>query len=201
LIAGMEARGFIFGAAVAARMGVGFVPVRKPGKLPVATIGIDYALEYGATGWKSIHGIREGQRVVIVDDLIATGGTALAAAELLRQAGAVVHHALFVIDLPDLGGAERLRGAGVTVDALMDFRALKRESPALRRERGLCAYRLFRRSIDQHQRVERHDAFAHRVQDHRIEVDFADRGLGAQHLPHLDDQRASAATSSAGDPR
>ncbi|WP_292966735.1 adenine phosphoribosyltransferase [Novosphingobium sp. UBA1939] len=122
LIAGMEARGFIFGAAVAARMGVGFLPVRKPGKLPVKTIGIDYALEYGRDRLEiDPTVIREGQRVVIVDDLIATGGTALAAAELLRQAGAAVRHALFVIDLPDLHGAERLRGAGVTVDALMDF--------------------------------------------------------------------------------
>lgn len=122
VIAGMEARGFIFGAAVAARMGVGFLPVRKPGKLPVKTIGIDYALEYGRDRLEiDPTVIREGQRVVIVDDLIATGGTALAAAELLRQAGAAVHHALFVIDLPDLHGAERLRGAGLTVDALMDF--------------------------------------------------------------------------------
>lgn len=122
LIAGMEARGFIFGAAVAARMGVGFLPVRKPGKLPVKTIGIDYALEYGRDRLEiDPTVIREGQRVVIVDDLIATGGTALAAAELLRQAGAAVRHALFVIDLPDLHGAERLRGAGLTVDALMDF--------------------------------------------------------------------------------
>lgn len=122
VIAGMEARGFIFGAAAAAQAGLGFVPVRKPGKLPVKTIGIDYALEYGRDRLEiDPTVIREGQRVVIVDDLIATGGTALAAAELLRQAGAAVHHALFVIDLPDLHGAERLRGAGLTVDALMDF--------------------------------------------------------------------------------
>ncbi|OYZ40130.1 MAG: adenine phosphoribosyltransferase, partial [Novosphingobium sp. 16-62-11] len=94
-IAGMEARGFIFGAAVAARMGLGFVPVRKPGKLPVPTIGIDYALEYGRDRLEiDPTAIPEGQRVVIVDDLIATGGTALAAAELLRTAGAAVSHAL-----------------------------------------------------------------------------------------------------------
>ena len=122
LIAGMEARGFIFGAAVAARLGLGFVPVRKPGKLPVATIGIDYALEYGRDRLEIDPGaIRPGQTVVIIDDLIATGGTALAATELLRQAGARIDHALFVIDLPDLHGAGRLRGAGVTVQALMDF--------------------------------------------------------------------------------
>ncbi len=121
-IAGMEARGFIFGAAVAAHAGLGFVPVRKPGKLPVPTIGIDYALEYGRDRLEiDPTAIREGQRVVIVDDLIATGGTALATAELLRTAGARVDHALFVIDLPDLHGAERLRGAGLTVEALMDF--------------------------------------------------------------------------------
>lgn len=121
-IAGMEARGFIFGAAVAAHMGLGFVPVRKPGKLPVETIGIDYALEYGRDRLEiDPTAIPAGQRVVIIDDLIATGGTALAAAELLRMAGASVTHALFVIDLPDLHGAARLRDAGLTVEALMDF--------------------------------------------------------------------------------
>jgi adenine phosphoribosyltransferase len=122
LIAGMEARGFIFGAAVAIELGIGFLPVRKPGKLPVPTLGIDYALEYGADRLEIDPGaVRPGRRVAIVDDLIATGGTALAAAELLRQAGAEVALALFAIDLPDLGGAERLRGAGVAVDALMHF--------------------------------------------------------------------------------
>lgn len=121
-IAGMEARGFIFGAAVAVAMSVGFVPVRKPGKLPIDTIGIDYALEYGTDRLEmDPTGVKPGQKVVIVDDLIATGGTALATAELLRQAGAVVEQALFVIDLPDLGGADKLRAAGVAVDALMDF--------------------------------------------------------------------------------
>lgn len=121
-IAGMEARGFIFGAAVAAQLGLGFIPVRKPGKLPGQTLGIDYALEYGRDRLEIDPGaIRPGERVVIVDDLIATGGTALAAAELLRRAGALVDHALFVIDLPDLHGADRLRGAGLRVEALMDF--------------------------------------------------------------------------------
>ncbi len=125
-MAGIEARGFIFGAAVAARLGLGFVPIRKPGKLPVATIGVDYALEYGK-GRLEIDpgaiapGTRPGTRVVIVDDLIATGGTALATAELLRRAGAVANHALFVIDLPDLLGAARLCETGVAVDALMSF--------------------------------------------------------------------------------
>lgn len=121
-IAGMEARGFIFGAAVAVQLGIGFVPVRKPGKLPIETIGIDYALEYGTDRLEmDPAAIEPGQKVVMVDDLIATGGTALASAELLRKAGAQVEHALFVIDLPDLGGAERLRTAGITVNALMDF--------------------------------------------------------------------------------
>jgi adenine phosphoribosyltransferase len=121
-IAGMEARGFIFGAAVAARLGLGFVPVRKPGKLPVPVLAIDYALEYGTDTLEiDPTAIHDGQRVVIIDDLIATGGTALAAAQLLRRAGAQVDHALFVIDLPDLGGADRLREAGLSVAALMDF--------------------------------------------------------------------------------
>ena len=121
-IAGMEARGFIFGAAVAVELGVGFVPVRKPGKLPIETIGIDYALEYGTNRLEIDPGaISAGQKVVIVDDLIATGGTALAAAQLLRQAGASVDHALFVIDLPDLGGAQKLRDARVDVNVLMEF--------------------------------------------------------------------------------
>lgn len=122
LIAGMEARGFIFGAAVAVRLGIGFVPVRKQGKLPVETIGIDYALEYGSDRLEiDPASVGQGQRVVIVDDLIATGGTALAAAQLLRKAGGTVEQALFVIDLPDLGGAGKLRDAGLAVEALMDF--------------------------------------------------------------------------------
>lgn len=121
-IAGMEARGFIFGAAVAVKLGIGFVPVRKPGKLPVKTIGVDYALEYGTDRLEMDPGaVEQGQSVAIVDDLIATGGTALAAADLLRKAGAHVPHALFVIDLPDLGGAQRLRDAGLDVQALMQF--------------------------------------------------------------------------------
>lgn len=121
-IAGMEARGFIFGAAVAVELELGFVPVRKPGKLPVETLGIDYALEYGTDRLEiDPKAIPHGQTVVIVDDLIATGGTALAAAQLLRQAGATVDDALFVIDLPDLGGATKLRDAGIAVSALMEF--------------------------------------------------------------------------------
>jgi adenine phosphoribosyltransferase len=121
-VAGIEARGFIFGAAIAARLGLGFVPLRKAGKLPVATIGVDYALEYGAARIELDPGaIDPGERVLLVDDLIATGGTALAGAQLLREAGATVEHALFVIDLPDLGGADALRAAGVASEALIDF--------------------------------------------------------------------------------
>jgi adenine phosphoribosyltransferase len=121
-VAGIEARGFIFGAAIAARLGLGFIPLRKAGKLPVATIGVDYALEYGAARIELDPGaIASGEAVLLVDDLIATGGTALAGVELLRQAGATVDHALFVIDLPDLGGADALRAAGVSAEALIDF--------------------------------------------------------------------------------
>lgn len=121
-IAGMEARGFIFGAAVAAHLGLGFVPVRKPGKLPVPVLAIDYALEYGTDTLEiDPDSVRQDQEIVIIDDLIATGGTALAAAQLLRKAGARVDQALFVIDLPDLGGANKLRAAGLTVSSLMDF--------------------------------------------------------------------------------
>jgi len=122
-IAGIEARGFVFGAAVAAHLGIGFVPVRKPGKLPVPSLAMDYALEYG-TDTLEIDPEAVGSNmpvVVVVDDLIATGGTARAAVDLLRLAGARVEHALFVIDLPDLGGASRLREAGVTVSSLMAF--------------------------------------------------------------------------------
>lgn len=122
VIAGIEARGFIFGAAVAARLGLGFVPVRKPGKLPVPSLALDYALEYGTDTLEIDPGaIAPAQRVVLVDDLIATGGTARAALQLLRTAGGRVDQALFVIDLPDLGGADRLRADGITVEALIDF--------------------------------------------------------------------------------
>ena len=121
-VAGIEARGFIFGAAIAARLGLGFIPLRKAGKLPCETIGVDYALEYGAARIELDPGaIRPGERVLLVDDLIATGGTALAGAELLRKAGAVVDHALFVIDLPELGGADALRAAAVEPRSLVDF--------------------------------------------------------------------------------
>lgn len=121
-VAGIEARGFIFGAAVAARLGLGFIPVRKPGKLPVPVLAIDYALEYGTDTLEvDPDAVGEGQKVVLMDDLLATGGTALAATELLRRAGGVVEEALFLVDLPELGGAARLRETGLTVEALIDF--------------------------------------------------------------------------------
>lgn len=121
-VAGIEARGFLFGAAIAARLGLGLVPLRKPGKLPVATIGADYALEYGQARLELDPTlVADGEAVLLVDDLIATGGTALAGAELLRQAGARVDHALFVIDLPELGGCSTLKQAGVEPWALIAF--------------------------------------------------------------------------------
>jgi adenine phosphoribosyltransferase len=122
LIAGVEARGFIFSGPVARALGAGLLPVRKPGKLPGPRIGIDYALEYGADRLEIHEGAcLPGHRVLLVDDLIATGGTALATIELLRRSGADVPAALFVIDLPDLGGAGLLRDAGVEAHALMSF--------------------------------------------------------------------------------
>jgi adenine phosphoribosyltransferase len=121
-VAGIEARGFFFGAAIAARLGLGFIPLRKPGKLPVATIGVDYALEYGQARLELDPTlIVKGEPVLLVDDLLATGGTACAGAELLRRAGALVDHALFVIDLPDLGGRGRLREQGVGPWSLLEF--------------------------------------------------------------------------------
>lgn len=121
-VAGIEARGFIFGAGVAIALGVGFIPVRKKGKLPGETIGQNYALEYGVDTIE-IHAdvLKAGDTVLVVDDLIATGGTAVAAVGLLRRTGADVTRAAFVIDLPDLGGAAKLKAEGVEVSALMDF--------------------------------------------------------------------------------
>jgi len=121
-VAGIEARGFIFGAAIAARLGLGFVPLRKAGKLPVATIGVDYALEYGQARLELDPTlVAGGEPVLLVDDLIATGGTAEGAVKLLRQIGANVLAACFIIDLPDLGGADKLRAMDVPVRTLMAF--------------------------------------------------------------------------------
>ena len=122
MVAGMEARGFILGGAVAHQLSAGFVPIRKKGKLPHTTVSIAYSLEYGVDEME-IHqdGVAKGQRVIFVDDLIATGGTATGAVKLLQQLGAEVVAACFVIDLPDLGGADKIRALGVPVRTLMEF--------------------------------------------------------------------------------
>ena len=121
-VAGIEARGFIFGAGVAISLGVGFVPVRKAGKLPGETIGQNYALEYGVDSIE-IHAdvVKQGDSVLLVDDLIATGGTALAAVSLLRRTGAKLDYAAFVVDLPDIGGVEKLREQNVELYSLITF--------------------------------------------------------------------------------
>ena len=121
-VAGIESRGFIIGAALAYRMQAGFVPIRKAGKLPAENFGQDYELEYGADRLE-VHrdAIQSGERVLLVDDLIATGGTAEAALRLIRIAGGVVVGCAFVIDLPDLGGAKRLAAKDVTVHTLVSF--------------------------------------------------------------------------------
>jgi len=122
VVAGIEARGFIFGTAVAYELGVGFIPIRKAGKLPGPVVGVDYELEYGSDRMEMhIGAIADGARVLLIDDLIATGGTASAALELIRGEGGVVDEACFVIDLPDLGGADRLRALGCRSFALCAF--------------------------------------------------------------------------------
>lgn len=121
-VAGIEARGFILGGAIAHRLSAGFVPVRKKGKLPAATIGHDYELEYGVDRVEiHVDALVAGERVLLVDDLVATGGTAEAAARLIEQTGATLVETCFVIDLPDLGGRRRLEAAGRRVFALMEF--------------------------------------------------------------------------------
>jgi adenine phosphoribosyltransferase len=121
-VAGIEARGFILGGAIAHQLHAGFVPLRKRGKLPGETYAVEYALEYGVDAME-IHrdAVEEGDKTMLVDDLIATGGTAIAALALLRRAGAEVIAASFVIDLPELGGAAKLREQGVPVSTLVAF--------------------------------------------------------------------------------
>jgi adenine phosphoribosyltransferase len=121
-VAGIEARGFILGGAIAHQLKAGFVPLRKRGKLPGETYAVEYALEYGVDAME-IHrdAVIDGERTMLIDDLIATGGTAIAAVELLRRAGAHVIAAGFVIDLPELGGADKLRALDVPVSTLVTF--------------------------------------------------------------------------------
>ncbi len=121
-IAGMEARGFILGGAVAHQLSAGFIPIRKKGKLPHAKVSIAYSLEYGLDEMEMHEdAVKPGEKVLLVDDLIATGGTAEGAVKLLRKMGADVVAACFVIDLPDLGGAQKIRDLGVPVRALVEF--------------------------------------------------------------------------------
>jgi adenine phosphoribosyltransferase len=121
-VAGIEARGFILGGAVAHQLSAGFIPLRKKGKLPHKTLAVEYALEYGSDAIEMhLDAVVAGESVMLVDDLIATGGTAVAAIDLLRQCGAKIVAAAFVVDLPDLGGADKVRALGVPVSSLVAF--------------------------------------------------------------------------------
>jgi adenine phosphoribosyltransferase len=121
-VAGIEARGFIIGGAVAHQLSAGFVPIRKRGKLPHETVRVAYSLEYGIDEMEMHRdGVRAGEKVILVDDLIATGGTAEAAVKLLKELGADVVAAIFVIDLPDLGGSRKIEALGVPVRTLVAF--------------------------------------------------------------------------------
>jgi adenine phosphoribosyltransferase len=124
-VAGLEARGFIMGGAVAQALGVGFVPIRKAGKLPFKTISQDYELEYGSATLE-VHddAIEAGDNVLLLDDLIATGGTAEAGIKLIEALGGNVVQSTFIIDLPDLGGAEKIKALGVPVHVLCAFDGL-----------------------------------------------------------------------------
>ena len=122
VVAGIDARGFILGAVVAHQLGVGFVPVRKKGKLPFTTIAEDYELEYGnATVELHTDAVAAGERVLLIDDLIATGGTMMAAARLLQRLGATVVETAAIVDLPELGGSRLLRDAGLPVYTVCTF--------------------------------------------------------------------------------
>lgn len=121
-VAGIEARGFILGGAIAHQLSAGFVPIRKKGKLPYEKVTIAYSLEYGVDEME-IHSdaVKPGEKVILVDDLIATGGTAEAAVKLLKRIGVDVVAACFVIDLPDLGGSAKIEALGVPVRTLLEF--------------------------------------------------------------------------------
>lgn len=122
VVAGLDARGFILGAVLAYELGLGFVPIRKQGKLPFTTVAESYALEYG-TATVELHtdAVTPGQRVLLVDDLIATGGTMLAGKRLLEKLGAIVFEGAAIVDLPELGGSAKLRAAGLPLFTLVDF--------------------------------------------------------------------------------
>ena len=121
-VAGIEARGFILGGAIAHQLSIGFVPIRKKGKLPYKTLSESYELEYGVDEIEvHVDAIKEGEKVLLVDDLIATGGTAIAAVKLIERAGGDVVLCSFIVDLPDLGGADRLRALGKEVVSLVQF--------------------------------------------------------------------------------
>jgi adenine phosphoribosyltransferase len=121
-VAGIESRGFIIGAALAFSLGTGFVPIRKKGKLPGQTFGHDYALEYGADRLEMhVDAVERGETVLLVDDLIASGGTAEAAASLIEQTGGTLTECCFVVDLPEIGGSKRLAAKGYRVFSLCEF--------------------------------------------------------------------------------
>ena len=122
VVAGLDARGFILGAVVAYELGVGFVPIRKKGKLPFTTVEETYELEYGsATVELHTDAVKPGQRVLLIDDLIATGGTMMAGKKLLEKLGAEVMEGAVIVDLPELGGSDKLRAGGLTLFTLVDF--------------------------------------------------------------------------------
>ncbi|WED20961.1 adenine phosphoribosyltransferase [Vibrio sp. JC009] len=121
-VVGTEARGFLFGAPLALELGLGFVPVRKPGKLPRETVAESYELEYGMDTLEiHVDAIEEGDKVIMVDDLLATGGTIEATTKLIRQLGGEVEHAAFVINLPEIGGDKRLESLGLNVYSICEF--------------------------------------------------------------------------------
>ena len=122
VVAGLDARGFILGSVVAYELNVGFVPIRKKGKLPFDTVAETYELEYGsATVELHTDAVQAGQRVLLIDDLIATGGTMMAGKKLLEKLGATVTEGAAIVDLPELGGSQRLRDSGLQVFTLVDF--------------------------------------------------------------------------------
>jgi adenine phosphoribosyltransferase len=121
-IAGLDARGFIIGSVLAYELGVGFIPIRKKGKLPFTTVAESYELEYGsATVEIHADAVKPGERIVLIDDLVATGGTMLAGARLLQRLGAELIECGAIVDLPELGGSAKLRAAGLTLFSLLDF--------------------------------------------------------------------------------